>query len=277
MIVKWTALQFLHHCKAGLEDFRPNPVLQPNARFRNRHRGRRCFILGSGPSILEQDLTPLEDEIVMTQNHFHAHDQIGAISPEYHVVVPKYQPRAFDPDWIAWFESMEAALPEKTAFFLGTNTRYLVERHGFFKGRAYYMSTGYRAAFLNRARTDITRQVMEIPTVLIQCLIIALYMGFREIVLLGMDLDQICRMEDRDRVRFYGNSQITRNDSEKGIERGSDLTGEGWLSRWIIWHQCRLLREAAGKKGVRIINATRGGLLNAFDRAGYEELIGRAD
>ena len=166
--------------------------------------GERCFILGSGNSVKEQHLTRLAGEIVMTQNHFHAHDQILTINPTYHVNVPKYQPREFDEDWRDWLKTMDDRLPRETVLFFGKNTKYLVDGMGLFQGRAYYMNHGYRTVATNRAPVDITRHIMAVPTVLTQCLAVAIFMGFKEVYLVGFDLDQVCRMQNRDQLRFYG-------------------------------------------------------------------------
>jgi len=84
-----------------LQDFlSTHNELKKNTKFKNIHKGQRCFILGSGPSILTNDLTHLKNEIVMTQNNFHTHKDIKTISPEYHVVIPKFHPKEHDKDWV---------------------------------------------------------------------------------------------------------------------------------------------------------------------------------
>jgi hypothetical protein len=271
--VKWLLLQYRMHLKAWVLDLIQDGDLQKNGRFKNIHKGERCFILGSGHSIKEQDLRRLAGEIVMTQNHFHAHEHIRIIKPAYHVNVPKYQPRGFDDDWRAWLRTMDERLPRETILFFGKNTKYLVDELGLFSGRAYYMKHGYSIAAVRRAPVDITWTIMAVPTVLTQCLAIAIYMGFKEIYLLGFDLDQNCRTNDRDQVRFYGNSPITANRFEIGIEAASGPSGMDWVMMWSVWQQCNLLKREAERRGLKIINATRGGLLNMFERCTYEDLV----
>src|SRR6185369_9642513 len=72
---------------AGMEiqNLFPDSLLLQNKKFKNLHAGQRCFILGSGHSILTHDLTKLSNEIVITQNHFHSHKDISIIHPKYHV------------------------------------------------------------------------------------------------------------------------------------------------------------------------------------------------
>src|SRR6185295_12690269 len=39
------------------------PLLKRNEIFRDRHKGKRCFVIGNGPSLKNQDLSLLADEI----------------------------------------------------------------------------------------------------------------------------------------------------------------------------------------------------------------------
>jgi hypothetical protein len=261
------------HFRSKIIDLIPDLLLRRNRIFKDLHKGERCFILGSGNSVLQQDLTKLKGEIVMTQNHFHAHEHIKIVNPKYHVVVPKYQPKEYDHDWVAWLKSMDEKLHRETIFFMGKNTKYLVDEMSLFNGRIYYIKDGYQCALMRKAPVDITRTIMSVQTVLLQCLAIAIYMGFSEIILLGFDLDQVCRLSDRTKLRFYGMSPITANKAEVTAEESTGASGIDWINMWIIWRQCYLLKQEAEKRGIRIINATRGGLLNMFERQNYEDIL----
>jgi hypothetical protein len=266
-------LRMVNHLKTRVSDSFPDPILRKNRAFKDLHAGKRCFILGSGNSILEQDLTRLKDEIVMTQNHFHAHKDIRTINPQYHIVVPKYQPAEFDQDWVNWLNSMNERLPDKTVYFFGKNTKYLVDRLSLFKDRAFYIKGGYDCALTRNAPVDITRAIMSVPSALVQCLVIAIYMGFKEIILVGFNLDQICKLHDRTNVRFYGLSPITDNKAEETYESIWAASGQYWINMWLIWRQCNMLRITASNRGIHIINATKGGILDMFERKTYEEVL----
>ena len=266
-------MRSMGHLKAKIVDVIPDSLLRKNRIFKDRHKGERCFILGSGNSIMEQDLKRLKDEIVMTQNHFHVHGDINIINPKYHVVVPKYQPKEYDKDWITWLNSMDEKLPKETVFFMGKNTKYLVDDLSLFYGRVYYIKGGQDCMLIRKAPVDITRSIMSIPTALNQCLAIAIYMGFGEIILLGFDMDQNYRLSDRTKVRFYDSSPITTNKAEETILESTRTSGIAWFNMWISWRQYNLLRQKAEKEGIRIINATKGGLLNMFKRQTYEDIL----
>lgn len=276
MNFRWFFYQFRAHVKTYLLSLFPDRLLIKNKKFKNIHLGGRCFILGSGHSIANQDLSKLANELVMTQNHFHSHKSISVIRPNYHVVVPKYQPQAFDDDWRQWLQTMKDNLPNNCQFFMGHNTKYLVDQMKIFGDAVSYIKTGFSDIFLKRAPVDLTQPIMSIPTVLTECLAIAIYMGFKDIYLLGFDLDQniqLARGSDRNKIRFYGKSPITANQYESEYESDAAKSGEDWYSMGVIWHQCNLLKKTAEMNNVRILNATDGGILNVFDRVDYSELF----
>lgn len=253
----------------------PHPLQEPNKKFKNIHEGQICFILGSGPSIKSQDLTKLSNQIVMTQNHFHAHKDIKIINPQYHVIVPKYQKREYDNDWRDWISSMVKRLPKDCLLFAGSNTKYLIDEYDELKGRTYYIRTGLNAIYMRKAVVDITRNIMKVPTALTECLTIALFMGFEKIYLLGFDLNQIVIQQEngRENLRFYGLSPITNNVAEVQIEKKAGASGGDWFWMWEIWVQLNLLNNYAIKNNIQIVNLTRGGLLNVFPRKDYEDVI----
>lgn len=263
-----------HAFRAAQNRFAPrNPILSANRRFRDTHRGERCFILGSGKSILQHDLRLLAGEIVMTQNYFHAHEQIREVSPRYHCVVPMYQPPSYAPDWVTFFRSMEERLPPTTQFFVGLSSKPQIEANRFFEGRVAYVRQGVSPLFLSRPAYDLTRNVMNIQTALVLCLEVALYLGFSKICLLGFDLSQVCEGRDRDWGRFYGTSPITAGEAERNIEDTNDQSGETWLQYWMMWLGFNLLREEAERRGSEIVNAGRGGLLTSFRRERFENVL----
>ncbi len=254
-------------------DLFPDYELKKNKQFFNLHKDKRCFILGSGHSILKHDLTLLKNEIVFTQNHFNAHKDISIINPTYHVVIPKFHPSEYDQDWIDWINNMEVTLPRSTQFFFGKNTKGLIDSKTKLTDRSYYINTGFHAICLKNPKVDITKRIMNVPTVITQCIIIALYMGFREIYLVGFDLDQICRWNDRNNLRFYGHSQITNNDAENKISDLAIASGRNFFTQWATWQQLILLRKFGEKHNQKIFNATNGGILDVYPRIVYESLF----
>lgn len=264
--------KFFSHWLFTILNIIPNSILIKNIKFKNIHKGKACYILGSGPSILNQDLTLLKGKDVITQNNFFAHKDIKVINPKYHCVVPKYQPKSFDQDWKNWFTQMEENMPNETTYFMGLNTKYIVDNTNL-KNNTYYLKTGLHPLFIIRPSFNICKRIMNIPTALTQCLHIALYMGYKNIYLVGMDFSQQCTYTNRDKMRFYGNSEITKNSYEKETENKLFSTGRAFFNRWVTYVQLNLLKKYAIRNGQRIINLTDGGFLDAFERKDYLQAL----
>ena len=250
--------------------------LKKNIELKDKYNNKRIFILGSGSSILHYDLKVLKNEFVMTQNSFHMHEDIYDIEPNFHCVVPYYQSEKEYSTWIEYIGDMKEKMPS-TSFMWGLNTKALIDNHHpeLIK-QSYYIRTKYNSLTLKKAKVNISKTIMNIPTVLTQCLTVAIYMGFREIYLLGFDLDQICHTNDRTFGRFYGMSKITDTKFEEDAERNSDLeTTDGWYTWWLLNKQFFLLKSYADQNKIKIINGTQGGILSYFKREPIENIIGQ--
>ena len=250
--------------------------LKKNIELKDKYNNKRIFILGSGSSILHYDLKVLKNEFVMTQNSFHMHEDIYDIEPNFHCVVPYYQSEKEYSTWIEYIGDMKEKMLG-TTFIWGLNTKALIDNHHpDLVKQSYYIRTKYNLLTLKKAKVNISKTIMNIPTVLTQCLTVAIYMGFREIYLLGFDLDQICHTNDRTFGRFYGMSKITDTKFEEDAERNSDLeTTDGWYTWWLLNKQFFLLKSYADQNNINIINGTQGGILSYFKREPIENIIGQ--
>ena len=253
-----------------------HPDLKKNVELKDKYNNERIFILGSGSSILLYDLKVLKNEFVMTQNSFHMHEDIYDIEPNFHCVVPYYQSEKEHSIWVEYINDMKIRMPD-SLFIWGLNTKSLIDKyHEDLRDKSYYLRTRYNLLTLNKAKVNISKTIMNIPTVLTQCLSVAIYLGFKEIYLLGFDLDQICHTNDRTFGRFYGMSKITDTKFEEDAERNSDLeTTDGWYTWWLLNKQFFLLKSYADQNKIKIINGTQGGILSYFKREPIENIFGK--
>jgi len=253
-----------------------HPDLKKNVELKDKYNNERIFILGSGSSILLYDLKVLSNECVMTQNSFHMHNDISDINPTFHCVVPYYQTDKEHSIWIEYIGDMKEKMPS-TSFIWGLNTKALIDNHHpeLIK-QSYYIRTKYNSLTLKKAKVNISKTIMNIPTVLTQCLSVAIYLGFKEIYLLGFDLDQICHTNDRTFGRFYGMSKITDTKFEEDAEKHlDDETTDGWYNWWLMNKQFFLIKLFADQNNINIINGTQGGILSYFKREPIENIIGQ--
>ena len=250
-------------------------VLQRNRALRNRHAGERCFILATGPSIREQDLTLLQGEICFAVSNFFVHPDFATIQPRYYCVAGYHEPIT-EAAWIEWLREMEAATGAATMFF-SLNDRERTEHNGLFRGRqVHYLQFGASRDGILRRGIDLARPVLGPQSVPVMALEIAIYMGFRHIYLLGCDHDWILHLHTS--THFYEESQHAL--VRQGYNEWSDAPRAGYLERQCqhlisLWQQYKVIQSIAQAKSIRIFNATEGGLLDVFPRIRYESLFDR--
>ncbi|MBD79628.1 MAG: hypothetical protein CL840_11980 [Crocinitomicaceae bacterium] len=266
--------KYASHSLFRVLSFAPSSVLSRNKKLKNKYKGEKLFILGSGPSINNEDLSILKGQHVMTQNNFHMHDDIELLSPKFHVVVPKHHQKSFDNDWIDWIGDMEERLPKDCLYFFGKDTKYIIDSKTGIGDRSFYISKGLNPLFMNKTDCDISSRIMNIPSAITQCLTIAVYLGFEKIYLLGMDLDQIVQFgKGRDNIRWYGHSKITNNQAEKGFEDDLLKSGNMYFEFWKMWRQLNMIDNYARTQNVFIGNASKYGLLNVYPRIDINEAL----
>jgi hypothetical protein len=109
------------------------PYLKDNRKFHGIHAGQRCFIIGNGPSILKEELTPLKDEVCISVSNFYKHPLYSTIQPRYHCV-PNVPSTHTEAGVIKWFTEMH----EKTMnanVFLGFRQKSIVQKNKLFPSR----------------------------------------------------------------------------------------------------------------------------------------------
>ena len=178
-------------------------LLRRNRGLYQRHRDRkRCFVIGNGPSLKTQDLRPLKDEIVIVANAFYLHPDCATVSPNY-CCVGDTEFISGAPNSLAWLRKLEAALPETTLFFRPVGEAVL-RQHGLFTHhKVHYAESPARPKPSEGAQIELdgptnvgfaTGTVFSIP--------LAIYLGFREIYLIGFDANWLADVQ-RGSIHFY--------------------------------------------------------------------------
>lgn len=237
-----------------------DPVLKRNGKFHDVHKGERCFLLATGPSISRQDLTALEGETCIALNNFFVHKDFALINPKYYCVAAYHEPVPLG-GWLEWLEEMEAASTAETHFFALTD-KERIETSGTYAARdVSYLQQNTNWEYQGLNGFDLTRGVPGPQSVAIMGLQIALYMGFSEIYLIGYDHDWILH-QDRS-VHFYDESEnaMMRHGYN---EWHADAFDEYCQTYVELWKQYRICGTIARNNGQRIFNASAGGLLDLF-------------
>ncbi len=138
-------------------------------KYRNVHAGGRCVIIGNGPSLRDTDLGLLRNEITFGLNRIYLmYDKLG-FQTTYHVAVNKFV--------------VEQCVDEFRN--LGTPLFTTAVNRNYFDGLSNVVClTPLRGPRFER---NVAHGVWEGGTVTYVAMQLAYYMGFREVVLVGVD------------------------------------------------------------------------------------------
>jgi len=262
--------------------YKNNVDIYQNKIFKDKHKGDRCFILGNGPSINSQDLTLLENEYVFTVNQISRHKDFQKIKPTYHFWA---DPIFFNLDLskdsdIELLNKMKEVntADNKPICFFETKAHDLIKKTNLDKElNIFYFKTGQPFSDVAKKDIDMTSEIPGFHTV-VQCAIAsAAYMGFSEIYFLGCETTGILtsvkvRLDQAlDDDYAY---EVTKNEDERMRSRVEKVSLEQELySFYKTLSDYKLLYEYCEQKGIKLYNATLGGLVEGVPRVKYENLF----
>src|ERR1039457_1091916 len=244
-------------------------LLAKNIPLRNAHEGRRCFVIGNGPSNTSLDLTYLQNEICIAVSSFHRNHLARLVKPSYWFLA--------DPDF--W------EMPEKHLFpalqqvhNLGIPTRLFVPSGGISCLTA--VNTGpfidthffhYDHAVGIEKAIDFTGGIPPYgQNVVIVALMFSFFLGCNPIYLIGCDHDFMALTREG-----YEGHQIRHfYAEEKPPEPSKRLP-------WDVWENCMKIMDFqysqlnmyASNWCFEVFNATPGGCLKHFPRIEFESLF----
>lgn len=253
--------------------------------FKDKYKGKRCFILATGPSIATQDLSVLEEEHCIAVSMFHLHEEIQKIKPIWHVLAPVHHPFGFNEvEKIidSCYEKYKAL--DNINFLVGhTNYEYAYKEYislgtnkfeSEFKNRIHYLdyNKSYYISEQNYSSTDIWdlgKNPFSPRTVIFPAIQLGYYLGFKEIILLGCDHDYLLDLTKVESQHFYPEKEGFSDE-----ETFTSLNMEGWFNTYyVLWKEYRFIRTYMKEQNVQIFNATNGGMLDVFPRVKFESLF----
>lgn len=235
--------------------------------LKGRHDGKRAWIVANGPSISKMDLAPLRSEVVFAVNStFRLYEQLG------------YEfPYTCFSDRIRWQECGEACIeasPHSTFFYCDNKeyptphsvisssysdrvillNRYYImphflQKYIFIRNRCGYST--FKCFYRNSVSFDITKGVCLGNSVIFMAMQVAAYMGCRQIILLGVDMDY-----SGDEKHFHGQKIFT-----------PPMEYERDAKPWF-----KLFRHQFETRGIHLLNGTIGGKVDVLQRVDYLKL-----
>lgn len=229
-----------------------------NIKFKDLHKGQRCFILGTGPSLREIDLSMLKNEIVFGVNYLYKGNIPSDLNINYYCL---YDEHFYDESHIIETKEMFNKL-NNTIFFVRTNASKVIDMNNMQKGNIYFQSC---KLFQHKdlIRVDLTKNVTAPYNVILGCIQTAIYMGFSEIYLLGSDFNSFANIK----IEHYYDDSL-----ETSPVRENSIGYEMKYYAMVAYHHYAL-DKFSRDNGIRIYNATKNSLLDAYERKNLEDVL----
>jgi hypothetical protein len=225
------------------------PTHKELAVYKDMHKGKRCFVIGNGPSLCAEDLDKLKcsGEITFASNNiFYIYNQTQW-RPSYYVATD------IDDRMKDYIKSNGDDSFFITAYSYCNDFKFDNVNH-------ISMINKINEDFDISFSDDITVGVVSGKTVTYAMLQIACYMGFSEIYLLGVDFTWGENGNDTHFCKGYdGKDNYFRTQAVKYEEE--------------IYNAYICARNFAEKNNIKIYNATRGGKLEVFPRIDFDSLF----
>ena len=226
-------------------------------KLRNYYSGKRCFIVCNGPSLNAADLNRIHDNGDLS----FASNKIDKIFPQtrwrptfYSVMDETYQ--------YTLLQTMNI-IPARLKFF--RKDSYCITRK--VNGKVIWLNADGNRGLLEAPKfsEDCTNIIYTIATVTYAMLELAVHMGIKEIYIIGCDNSYGLEMHKDGTIINNGTASYFAGSDEKS----SKVIGATWEMN-IAYDYAR---KYADLHGIKILNATRGGHLEAFERIDFDKLF----
>ncbi|MGN0452378.1 MAG: 6-hydroxymethylpterin diphosphokinase MptE-like protein [Ruminococcus sp.] len=229
--------------------------------YKNIHKGQRCFIIGTGPSLTAEDLDKLKDEVTFGSNRIFEVFSQTDWRPTYYMN-QDYKLICKFVDEIKGIKAQRKFMPIEAMkhFESESDISYFVLRHKDFYPKFADFST-HPDKYLGQGFT-VTYGAIQM----------AYYMGFKKVYLLGIDHNYSVSLNEK------GVPVI--NENVKDYFQGSKASNEGLNLPRIAESTLAYMtarRFADKHSDFTVYNATRGGKLEAFERVDLDNILSEDD
>jgi hypothetical protein len=225
---------------------------QKISKFKDRHKGEKCFIVATGPSLRMEDLDILKQygERSIGVNRIYLAFEQTQWRPDYYIVCDMY--------CIEESEDEIKRISVENKFVADTYPKFWEHEvpDNIYKYHGHFSYTENR---LPAFSDDITCGMYQCGTVTYDALQLAVYLGFRKIYLLGVDFD--FSADYKAKSNHFTDNYYSEKSRTAYFER--ELQMKAYLAA----------KEYAEAHGIKIYNATRGGKLEVFERVDFDSLF----
>ena len=240
--------------------FDTTKLIKKNIKYKDKHKGQRCFILGTGPTLnelTEMQVEKLKNETTFGLNGLFLVDKVKTITPKYYTLVDDVFWRD---KWNYSFKDIHTIYKEeKPIFITDYRSQRLISKIKLEEETIFLHCMKYP---VNRVSDDISKNMVVGINVVCYTIYVAIYMGFKEIYLLGNDYNSFATITDEH--CYDDNGELEEIEQRLGLLLS-------FFSRATEIHY--LIAKLAKIRGVKIINLTPGSLLDAYSRDDIRNIL----
>ncbi|HEX9796608.1 MAG TPA: 6-hydroxymethylpterin diphosphokinase MptE-like protein [Anaerolineales bacterium] len=220
--------------------------------LKGAHAGERCFIMGNGPSLAKMDLSMLANEVTFGMNRIYLLFPELSWRPSYYVAVNSLV--------------IEQCADEIKALTMPKFVTWRARRWMLEDPTVVFLDTDYTDP--PTFSRDVSGRVFEGSTVTYVALQLAYHLGFRQVILIGVDHI----------FRTTGPPNVTI--TSQGDDRDHFATGYfGQGFRWQLpdlaasERAYQMARQAFEADGRQVLDATVGGKLTVFPKVSFADCV----
>lgn len=262
-------------------------VLAKNKELWNKYKGRRCFLVGGGPSIKDIDLSRLKNEWTFVMGEFDNNPQFKDLDPKFYVISDSVYFTEGESDyWNKQFEKKDKTIEPSTDIFVSLDARAYIEKHHLFTNhQVYYLGMRGIISESFSFNTNLDRYLPWPKNSMLLSMMIAVYMGFEEIYLMGCEHNFLCFNIGQGKAISYDyshNDDVTEADINSdevvkkfAVPRDLTMTYEDNVAHVLqLFKNYRLFYKKTKKlyPDTKIFNATPDSYLDVFPTIKFEDI-----
>lgn len=254
--------------------------IEINKNLKNTYQGKRCFILGNGPSLKKESLFLLHNNYVFTVNQIARNSQFDNINPVAHFWVDDnfFKIDTQKEEDLELLRMMKAVPEQKkdTLCFYPLKQEQFIKKHRLDNENVRYLLPELRISESYNFKADLTRYTPNFGTVVQHAIYVAIYMGFKEIYLLGCDSTGIistlnAKLQSENSTYSY---KVTENEKKRmeSMVDSSDITSYAY-SYYMTLQGFKILKKYCDKRKIKLVNLSCESVLDMLPRQSLEDVI----
>ena len=247
------------------------PYVEPIMKMKRAYSGR-VLLLGSGLSVNDVDLDKIRDIDIIFMNNWHTHIKYDKLIENnnncFHITPPIHGPasRSYWEDWLK-----QIVVKNNVNYILGVDD-YVDSAQKILNG--FQLNIFYYAPLLDRRidrfsvkekNYELENPIFGAGAVSVYALLLACYLGYNDIYLLGVDHSHIKNLDSASKGRFYDSSVHTDLEPKYGVEKIFVNQGNTFL-------QYRFIKNHYGRKNFFNLGGDKS-IIDTFERKNFDDVF----